>query len=391
MATTILSGQVSTADPLSNQLVVDMRDTIRDLDVDTDQFSTMLMDDRLGSEEAKSYIVEWLEDVYMPRVLSLGASATSAATVLTTGTGEAAYAKTGDVIRIPESGEAVRVTASDASTSLTVLRAIGGTAAATAASGSAGTLIIVGGTNAQGATAPPALITKTVRNYNYTGITRNVLKFARTTFQSDWYGGDILMREREKKAVEHKADLENTLFFGARAYSASDPPRGHSGGLVEFISTNVTSAGGTLDKGELNDFLRTGLQYGSNDKVLFAAPIVAQVCSEFLQDNWVRARPEDRLWGAKVDAVISAVYGTDIPVVVKRQWGAYGTGTGGQYGSLAFLVDMQSVRLAPMQSTVLNREIQAPDADEKMEEYLFEGSLKVMHEQHHSKLTNVTG
>ena len=393
MATSINSGRVDTADPASNRLVIDMHEPIRMLDPETSQFATMLMDSRLKGDKAESYKVEWLQDQLMPRVLSLGASATSSATTLTTGSGEAAYAKTGDIIRIPQTGEAVRVTASDASASLTVVRAIGSVGAATAASGGAGTAIIVGGSNAQGASLPTRLITKQVANYNYTQIVRNSYGFTRTAVQSKWYSQGLLESEREKKATEHKADIENTLFFGARAYSASDPPQGWAGGLIEYIpSGNVTDAAGTFDKGELQDWLRLGLQYGSSQKVIFAAPIVGQVMSEFLQDNWIHAKPDERVFGAKVSGVISGAFtGEPIPVVVKRQWGAYGTGSSNQYGSLAFLVDLQSVVLSTMQSSVLLKNRQAPDVDGVDEEYLAELSLKVLYPEHHALLKNVTG
>ena len=100
MATTIDKGRVATDDPLSNRLVVDMLEPIRMLDVETTQFSTMLMDSRLRRTDLDSYLKEWLEDQHLPTVLSLAASATSAATTLTTGTGEAAYcASTGTTSR----------------------------------------------------------------------------------------------------------------------------------------------------------------------------------------------------------------------------------------------------------------------------------------------------
>lgn len=393
MATTINSGRVDTADPLSNRLVIDMHEPIRMLDPETSQFSTMLMDSRLRSDKAESYKVEWIQDRLIPRVLSLAASATSAATTLTTGTSEAAYAKTGDIIRIPETGEAVRVTASDASASLTVVRAIGTVSAASANSGGAGTLIIVGGSNQQGAGLPTRLITQQVANYNYTQIVRNSYGFTRTAVQSKWYSSGLLESEREKKAVEHKADIENTLFFGARAYSGnSDGPRGNSGGLIEFIpSGNVTNAAGTFDKAELQDFLTAALQYGGPRKVLFASPLVGQVCSEFLQDNWVRARPDDKLFGAKVNAVISGAFGDEVPVIIKRQWGAYGTGSSGQYGSMAFMVDLDSVVASWMQRSVLLKNRQDNDIDGVDEEYLAELSLKVLYPEHCSLLKNVTG
>jgi hypothetical protein len=180
-------------------------------------------------------------------------------------------------------------------------------------------------------------------------------------------------------------------FFGARSYSAgTNNPRHTAGGLIEFITTNITSAS-TLDKATVNDFMRTGLQYGSSNKVLFAAPIVAQVFSEFLADNWVRAKPDERVWGAKVDAYISAVYGTDIPIIVKRQWGAYGTPAANFYSTKAFLVDLEYVQSAPLHSSELLRNRQANDADEIAEEYLFEGSLKVEREQVHALLDDVVG
>lgn len=393
MATTINSGVVDTADPLSNRLVIDMHEPIRMLDPETSQFSTMLMDSRLRQDKAESYKVEWIQDRLMPRVLSLGASATSAASVITTGSGEAAYAKTGDIIRVPSTGEAVRVTASDASASLTVVRALGSVAAASAASGGAGTLIIVGGSNQQGAGLPTRLITQQSANYNYTQITRNSYGFTRTAIQSKWYSQGLLESEREKKGVEHKADRENSLFFGARSYSANaDGPRHTAGGLIEYIpSSNITDASGTFDKAELQDFLTLSLQYGSSRKAIFASPLVGQVMSEFLQDNWVRARPDDRLFGAKVNAVVSGAFGDEVPVIIKRQWGAFGTGSSGQYGSMAFVVDFDSVVLADMQKSVLLKNRQDNDIDGIDEEYLHEGSLKVLYPEHCALLKNVTG
>jgi hypothetical protein len=181
------------------------------------------------------------------------------------------------------------------------------------------------------------------------------------------------------------------LFFGARDYVAgTNNPRHTCGGLIEFISTNTTSAS-TLDKGTFNDFMRTGLQAGSSNKVLFCAPIVAQVISEFLGDNWVQAPPSTSVWGAKVDAHISAIYGTNIPVVVKRQWGAYGALAANFYSTKAFLVDMESVQLAPLHDSELLRNRQANDADEVAEEYLCELSLRVEQESTHSLLDDVVG
>jgi len=124
--------------------------------------------------------------------------------------------------------------------------------------------------------------------------------------------------------------------------------------------------------------------------VFFVAPKVCQAISHLLSANWVRAQPDERVYGAKVDAVISGAFGAQIPVIVKQQWGAYGTGTTGQYGSLGFLVDLSSVRQATMQAPVRLSNRQANDLDGIEEEYLCEETLVVAQESHHAILKNVT-
>src|SRR5205823_4399463 len=150
--------------------------------------------------------------------------------------------------------------------------------------------------------------------------------FTRTDVQSSWYSQNVLDSERDKKLSEFKTDRENTVFFGARSYTANGDSSGHplgtAGGLIEFISTNVTSisaASGVLSTTALENFITTALQFGSQNKVWFVAPKVGQALSHLLSSNWVRAQPAERIYGAKVDAVISGAFGAQIPVIVKQQ------------------------------------------------------------------------
>jgi hypothetical protein len=241
------------------------------------------------------------------------------------------------------------------------------------------------------------LITKQTRSYNYGQIQRKSWGFDRTARQSSWYSQNVLDSERDKKATEFKTDRENTLFFGARSYTANGDSSGHplgtAGGLIEYISTNITSisaASGVLSTTALENFITTGLGFGSQRKVFFVAPALGQALSHLLSSNWVRAQPSERVYGAKVDAVISGAFGAEIPVVVKQQWGRYGTGTTGQYGSLGFLVDLASVRQATMQAPVRLSNRQANDLDGIEEELLCEETLVVAQESHHSILRDVT-
>jgi hypothetical protein len=372
-----------------------MLEPIQMLDTDVSQFSTILDHPDLGGEKLGSYLKTWIEDRLIPRTSGLAATAASSDTNLVVTTSTGSYAKTGDLIRIVTTGECVRVTAA-ASSSLTVTRAVGGTAAASAASGVDGSLVIIGHATPQGSSLPTRLITKATKNYNYGQIQRKSWGFTRTAMQSDWYSSSVLDSERVKKASEFKEDRENTLFFGARSYTANGDSSGHplgtAGGLVEFITTNVTSvsgASGALSTTALENFITSGLQY-SRSPVLFASPKVGQAISHLLSANWVRAQPQETVYGAKVDAVISGAFGTSIPVIVKKQWGRYGTAATGFYSSLAFLVDMADVRLATMQAPVRLSTRQANDYDGLDEEYLAEETLVVAQEIHHSLLKDVT-
>jgi len=398
MAVTIDSGLQDTSTPLAVDLAVSMESQVANQDVDNSQFSTMLM--KLDPKTASSFKEEWMEDVFLPKGTALSASAASADTAFAITTSEGAYGKVGDIVLLVQTGEHVRIVTTGAS-AWTVLRAVGSVAAATAASGSvSGGLLIVSGSNAQGATRPTAMVTEKTSNYNYTQIVRNSFEFTATSEWVRWYSGNPLAYHRKKIAVEHKYELENTVWFGARNYSASSPPRHTAGGIDSFISTNTQDAGGALDKAEFADFLRMGMEYGNrNRKVLFVAPIGAQVLSEFLQDNWVRARPEDNVWGVKVDAVIEPSYvGSRIPVIVKADWKRYGEGTGKHIGSRGYLIDMSAVEMLKAPPTkagarfaTLYPKRQANDADLQAEEFLSEITIKLKTEKAHAKLTGITG
>lgn len=398
MAVTLNTGLVATDDPLSNDLVVSMAEQVAQLDVDNTQFTTLLM--KLPESTASSFKEEWEEDQFLPKNTALAATAASADTTLTVTTNEGSYAKVGDIGKFVQTGEAFRITTVGAS-AWTVVRAIGSVSAATAASGTTqGGIIIVSGSNEQGGTLPSAIITELSANYNYAGIIRNAIRFTETAQWTKYYSGPLLPYQRRKVGIEHKREIENTLFWGARSYTAgTTAPRCTTGGLDEYISTNVTDVSGTLDKGAWNDFTRSGLEYGNaSRKALFASPIVAQVLSEFLQDNWVRATPETKVWGVNVNAVITAVGGVRIPVFVKHDWKRYGEGTAKHKGSAAYLVDLENVQLlrAPATDsgprfTALKKNRQAPDADEAAEEYLSEFTFLVKQEKTHALLRGVTG
>jgi len=386
MAVATVTGVESDNTILANERVIDMDDVIAYLDPDTSQFTTMLM--RVARRAAEATKVEWLEDELFPRLSSvLSGGATDGATI-TVNTGEGAYFRANDVVRNARTGVAFKVT-SVAGDVLTIGNHLG--RVAFAAHAASDQLLITGNTSAQGASLGTRLITKRVAQFNYTGIQRNPYGFTRSLMASRLYGGPEPMKERKKKGVEHKRAIEYTLFWGVRSLDLTGAqPSGSSGGIFEYVTTNVQNAAGTLTKTLLDTYMRGFLQHGEQNGVLFVSPVVAQAISGFLRDAWNPTTVETRLWGAKVDGFISGAYGFQVPVIVKRDWNDFSTASG-QYGGWAFYVNMDNIQLNTLRNTELLKDRQANDADSYDEEYLTEFTLKVQHERTHGIITGVTG
>lgn len=389
MATaTILSGLVSDQDIEQTLRVPDVPKSITMLDPEVSQFTTMLM--KVSSRPAISQKVQWFEDQLKPRLSAVNGSQTSGDTSIEVTTGTGQYFRAGDFVRNARTNEGFLVSSVSTDT-LTVVRGKGRVAAAAMNDGDQ--LLIVGNAAAQGATLGTRKQTKKVNNYNYTQIFRHPFGFTNTMIASKLWAGDEPANEGQKKAIEHKRDIEQSLFWGARSGESTTSAAGLMGGLYEFVQTNVKDAAGTLSKGLLDTYLRDLLQHGTENKVLFASPVVAQAISGFLRDAWNPAPASPTpltLWGVKVNGFISGAYGFQIPVVVKRDWNDFST-TSSQYGGWAFLVDMDNVALRPLRGTRFLQNRQANDADETTHEYLTETSFEVKQEQTHSVIVGVTG
>ena len=387
MAVSVIRGSVTTADPVSDELVVDMRNEFAELDPDDSQFTTLLQ--KLGTRAAVREKIEWLEDQLRPRLITLSASATSAATSINVTAGFGLYLAVDDTLRDLTTGELMRVNGitTDA---IGVDRGIGAVAANTAAS--TDQLLLVGSAYKQGASYGTSRIVKRVLGYNYTEIQRDPFSFTGTETSIEEYGGRNPMKEQVKKLIEHKQSIEQTLFWGARNFDSTNK-RGFCGGAYEFIATNVNKSVGTLDKSTFDTNIMTALQHGNqNAKALFVAPVVAKAMSGFLRDNWVRATPDESRWGVHVDAWISGAYGVSIPVFVKRYWNNFSTSNANGPGGAAFLIDMDYVRYAPLRDrdTQLLLKRQNPGDDLDSREYLTEHSLEFMQEACHALWTGIT-
>jgi hypothetical protein len=188
------------------------------------------------------------------------------------------------------------------------------------------------------------------------------------------------------------------MFFGVRDYKTTSPVAGNSkatgycGGADFYITTNITSTtGGALTPAAMDTFLEGPFGFGSMNKALFVAPRVATVLSQMYRGLWVPPQGGEQVFGVHVNAWFNSTYGGTIPVFVKREWADLSTGSG-NFGTWAFLIDMDHVRYRPLQGrdTQIRRNIQEPSADAETHEYLTEFSLEFGVEKSHGILKNVS-
>lgn len=382
---TILTGVVDDADILSNQRVVDMSPTIAQLEPDEAPLTTMLQ--KVGKRSAYSQKVEWLSDELVPRLTTLAASATSAATALDVATGTGSYFRPGDVVRIAYTGENCAVTAVSANT-VYVTRALGGVTALSAVSGV--DLIKVGNAAAEGATLGTLIQTKKVANFNYAQIQRDPWGFTNTLVASKLYGGPEPANEAKKKLIEHKRQLENSLFWGVRDLNTSgSTPVGYVGGIFQYVTSNITTVGGNLTETVMETFLRTAFRYGSQNKVMFVSPLVASAMSSFAQGKLALPSVDTNKYGVSLGQYQSAS-GAVIQIMIKRDWLDFQTGSN-QYGGIGVVVDMDDVKMRPLRDTVLKPDRQANDEDSIKQEYLTEWSFEIGQEKKHAIIRGITG
>jgi hypothetical protein len=388
MAVAVNTGVVDTEARLSSEKVVDMDPKIGLKETDNAQFMTILKN--LPSTNATQTEVRWLEDQLFPNRSTLSASASSADAAVSVATGTGVYFRVGDILFVESTSEKLEVTGvtSDA---LGVTRSIGGVAAASAQTGTG--VLVVGNASAQGADTGTLKSTDRVLGYNYTQIFRKPFGFTGTDAEIALYGADDPEREAAKKRVEHKRELENAVWVGGRDFSSASPSsKGYMGGILEYLSTNVFTGFGALSLTGFDVKIQQILQDGDMNKTIFASPLAARGLSHLFTSNWQQAQNDDVLFGAKVSAWLNGAYGERLPVIVKREWGAYGT-TGYGLGGALFVIDLGNVKRRPMvnRDTKLLPNRQGNGEDKVVFDYLTEMSFELKNETTHGAFFGITG
>lgn len=315
------------------------------------------------------------EDFYGGRYAKASGTYTTGAgaTITVTGAGSSsAYIFTvGDVIINQRTNERMSVATIASATTITVNRSLGTTAATAGADGDG--LFIIGSGSEENASARNVNTTRSTRNTNYTQIFRTTIALSDTEKNVKLYGGPDLPYLRAKKGTEHALDIERAFWFGEKGSTTgtNGHPLKYTGGILEFIeggSSYVQDQGGILTAPDMNTFLREAFTYGDNSKVLFAGGKLIQAVNEIARGQ-LTIKPLATTYGMKISEWVTPFGSINIvhnPLFVE------------DYSGYGFLLDMSCLkyRFIANRDTRLKTNVQAPDVDGEIDEYITECGLE---------------
>lgn len=339
---------------------------------------------RSQSSAAKNTTVKHLEDDIVTEWDVTTQSRSAGDTTVTVGYPQ--IYRPGDIVKVPTTGETVRVTAVNEGTStLTITRSWGGVAAASIGNGAA--LLNMGAAEMEGDLAPQAKATITATKENYCQIFKEPVHVTKTAENEATYGGNERARQQRKAGARHAQDIEQVGLHGEKNLDTSTGtyPIRSCGGLDEHITTNVLAVGGPLLESDFDNFVGECFRYtvrpGRNKKLLLCSRAMLGTLS-----GWARGKIQMNVglgqkYGLSVTTYLSP-YGTleivNHPLLERG------------YAGTAYLIDPDGVWYRPFRSTTLETNIQQPGEDAFKDQYLTEAGFSFAMERCFGKITGVT-
>ncbi len=378
-----VTGPMSTTNVLSDQLAIDLSDKIKMLEPSSQPLAVWSR----AAETRKTIATKfnWLESRSKARFdTTSGAVASTTVTAIPVSHGS--YFQQWDQVLNTRTGEQMRVDAVIGDT-LTVTRGIGSTAANL---NSGDELYIIGSAQPEGDTSKDARSNNPSKVGNYTQIFRTPFEVTESldasSFQvspAEWRGQML------DKGIEHAKDLELSFILGRK--SATTPGSQESrttGGILSFITTNQTDAGGDLSEAEFNAWMAQFARYSSGQALLALASTTAVSALNKFPASKQQTKNDETTYGMSVTHYTSPFGSLNLvyhPLLEGTKYGGYLIGLNMDQIAYRPLGNDQKSR----DTKVLNNR-QAPDADTKKSEYLTEAGLEFGLTEKHGVLTGIT-
>lgn len=382
-----ISGARGTGNVLQGLRKPDIDDKI--LLLQPDEYPLTTLTKRLSKKPTHNPEFKWAEDDIDNRFSTTAGTQLAGDTTINVAAGTGERFKANDIVRVPRTGENLSVTSRSVD-ALTVVRGVGAGGTGVAMN-SGEELLVIGSAKAEGAlsdtarTFNPALVT------NYTQIFRRPVEATETWVHSDQFVTDNDWDYQVRKAgIDHMKDLEETFFNGKASEDLTgSQPRRTTAGVLSYITTNVTAAGGTLSEASFFAALRPAFRYGSNTKTGFAAGLTVDVLNQYPRGKVQVVNQSSDTYGLSVTKFQSP-HGT---LNLVRNWLLEGSTLGGYL----VIVDMAQLKYRYLANSKGSRDtmwvsdIQAPDADTSKGEWKTECGLEMGLDKTHALITGITG
>lgn len=353
---------------------------------------------RMRSESTNDPEFSWWEEennVVRVQMDATGASATSTAFGLVSG-GLSLVAK--DVLLVEKvetstyDNEIVLVSSVTDDTNIVVKRGQAGTTGA--ATGVSAFLTKIGTAFAEGTNSPDVSNRNPVKLFNYCQIFKTAYELTKTTEKTFARTGDPLKNDKKRKMFDHSAALEFAWLFGQKHEDtgANGKPRRFTGGLREYITSNVTVFTTSPTEDTFLDAVFPVFDYNTmGGGASSGAERIILAGNGFLNNLNKIARDSSSSRINHAETV--KFFGMELTKYRIPQGTLFVKthplmNTHGKYTDSAFVLNPGAIIYRPLRDTKMQDNIQAPDADTRKGQWLTEAGIEVQHEKTMAYLGN---
>jgi predicted AlkP superfamily pyrophosphatase or phosphodiesterase len=156
-----------------------------------------------------------------------------------------------------------------------------------------------------------------------------------------------------------------------------------TGGLLQWITTNVTDVGATtLDEETFEGWIKDVFENGDTDERLcLCSPLLMQAISGWAKTK-LQMTQDETTYGMRIYRYVTP-FG-DINLLMHRLL------KGNTYGSYGIILDLNNIKYKALRNVLLRRNVQNRKDDEVSHEIISEVGIKVIDEKSHGIIKNFT-
>lgn len=381
-----LLGLRGTGDWATDERPKNFRETILWRDPNGQTPLTALMA-KMRKESTDDPEFAWYEEALTVPRLQLAAALVGDTTIVPTSPAPAGFTAdgtdlvAGDLLLNERTSEIMQVSGVTSAISVQVVRGAAGTTAAAINLNDAVTKI--GNAYGEGTSAPSVTTRNPTKVYNLAQIFKTAYEITNTAKGTRTRTGDPLKNDKKRKMFDHAAALEMAFMHGVR-FEDTDPsngkPRRYTGGLRQFITTNVTTTF-TATTPLWTEFLNAispvfdyRSQGAGNERLLLMGNGALNGLNRMAAANTqIQAQGTIKLYGMELMKIVipqGTFYCRTHPLLNVHPL----------YTNSIYCIDPSNMIYRPFRDTKSQDNIQAPDADTQKGQWLTEAGIELEHE-----------